>query len=90
MILGNLHDRKEASPIAEKIVANMGRPIEHAGQSITCGASVGIAIFPDDAADIATRRRLADRAMYQIKRSGTSGFVFADGSVPLSDFVPDR
>ena len=90
VILGNLHDRKEASPIAEKIVANMGRPIEHAGQSITCGASVGIAIFPDDAADIATLRRLADRAMYQIKRSGTSGFVFADGSVPLSDFVPDR
>ena len=89
VILGNLHDRQEASPVAEKIVANMGRPIDHGGQSIICGASVGIAIFPDDAADATTLRRLADRAMYQVKRSGTNGYAYADGSTPLSDFGPD-
>lgn len=85
VILGSLRDRQEAVPIAEKIIANIGQPIAHAGHSIVSGASIGIAIFPEDAADFATLRRLADRAMYQVKRRGSSGFAFADSTAPLSE-----
>ncbi len=85
VIVGKLGSRDEAVPVAEKLIANVCLPVDYAGQSIPCGASIGIAIFPEDASDLATLRRLADRAMYQVKRSGRSGFAFADNA-PLSDF----
>lgn len=85
VIVGSLGSHDNAVPVAEKLIANICLPVEYAGQSIPCGASIGIAIFPDDASDLATLRRLADRAMYQVKRSGRSGFAFADNA-PLSDF----
>ncbi|MEO8103170.1 MAG: diguanylate cyclase [Betaproteobacteria bacterium] len=85
VLLGNLKNRQEAIPVAEKIIALVCQPVIYAGHSIASGASIGISIFPEDAADIATLRRLADRAMYQIKRTGTSGFAFADSNAPLSE-----
>ena len=85
VILGNLKSRDESRPVADKIIANVCQPVVYEGQSITCGASVGISIFPEDATDIATLRRLADRAMYQIKRAGKNGFAFADNAAPLSE-----
>ena len=84
VILGKLNHRNEAIPIAEKLVASICRPVPYAGQSLPCGTSIGISIFPEDAADLVTLRRLADRAMYQVKRAGKCGFAFADNS-PLSD-----
>jgi len=89
VILGGLKKREEAVPLAEKIVANICRPIKYEQQEIRSGASVGISVFPEDAADVVTLRRLADRAMYQVKRSGRNGHAFADVSVPLSDLVDE-
>ncbi|MCY7389036.1 MAG: diguanylate cyclase [Burkholderiales bacterium] len=85
VLLGGLKSRHEAVAVAEKIIANVCQPVIYAAQSITSGASIGISIFPEDATDIATLRRLADRAMYQIKRSGKNGFAFADGEAPMSE-----
>lgn len=85
VILGNLKDRNEAVPVAEKIIAAVSVPVAYAGQSIISGVSIGISIFPEDATDIATLRRLADRAMYQIKRTGENGFAFADSATRLSE-----
>ena len=85
VLLGDLKTRQEAIPVAEKIIDQVCRPVNYAGQSITSGVSIGISIFPEDAADIATLRRLADRAMYQVKRGGKNGFAFADSNAPLSE-----
>ncbi len=85
VVLGDLKNRQEAIPVAEKIIALVCKPVSYAGQWIESGASIGISIFPEDAADIATLRRLADRAMYQVKRTGKSGFAFADNNAPLSE-----
>lgn len=85
VLLGNLKNRGEAIPVAEKIIANVCKPVRYGGESIASGASIGISIFPEDAADIATLRRLADQAMYQVKRAGRNGFAFADGNAPLSE-----
>lgn len=84
VILGKLNHRDEAIPVAEKLIARICQPVIYAGESMPCGASIGISIFPEDAADLVTLRRLADRAMYQVKRTGKCGFLFADNS-PLSD-----
>lgn len=63
------------SPIAQivktctaRIDEALRRPFPIAGQELTVSASVGVAIFPDDAADEVLLRRLADQRMYEQKR----------------------
>jgi diguanylate cyclase (GGDEF)-like protein/PAS domain S-box-containing protein len=49
----------------------LGVPIDIAGISIEVGLSIGVARFPQDAADAQTLLRHADVAMYVSKRRGT-------------------
>jgi diguanylate cyclase (GGDEF)-like protein len=44
-------------------------PYEIPGHDIQVSASVGIALYPDDGTDLATLLRVADRGMYDDKRS---------------------
>lgn len=72
---------------AREIIASVSQPVVHAGQSLTVGISIGIAMFPDDAEDLDTLKQLADQAMYRVKRAGKNGFAFADpsrGEPPVS------
>ena len=65
---------------AREIIASVSQPVIHAGQSLTVGISIGIAMFPDDAEDLDTLKQLADQAMYRVKRAGKNGFAFAEPS----------
>lgn len=81
VVMGDIQGRHEVVPIAEKLLFSLSQSLDYAGQSIYPGASIGIAMYPDDGEDVATLRRQADRAMYQVKRSGRSGYLFADAAV---------
>lgn len=50
------------------------KPFTVAGRKLTVSGSVGVAVFPDDAADEVLLRRLADQRMYEQKR-GTASLV---------------
>ena len=39
--------------------------------------SVGVAVFPDDATDAETLRRLSDEALYRAKRAGRNCAAYA-------------
>ena len=56
--------------ISQQIVDCLRTPIDVAGISIEVGVSIGIARFPQDAADAQTLLRHADVAMYVAKRRG--------------------
>jgi len=65
------HSTSEAATgLAERLVALMGRPFLIEGHSVVIGASVGIAVFPADAADAEGLLRCADLALYQAKAEG--------------------
>jgi predicted signal transduction protein with EAL and GGDEF domain len=49
--------------------AAMDTPIAVDGAECTLGASIGVAVFPDDAADMPALLALADTAMYEAKRA---------------------
>ncbi len=70
-------DLESAALIATKLISVLGEPFLIDDLTVTIGASVGIAIFPDQAADIEPFIALADTAMYQAKHDGGNCHRFA-------------
>jgi diguanylate cyclase (GGDEF)-like protein/PAS domain S-box-containing protein len=59
-----------AKQMAERLIGVMAEDIDYEGRKFRPGISVGIAVFPDDGADVATLLRNADAALYRAKSEG--------------------
>jgi len=75
VVVGGMGDAALAQDIAQKIVDLFAEPFLWDGLAQRVGASVGIALFPDHADNPTDLRRLADRAMYQVKRNRKGGWL---------------
>jgi diguanylate cyclase (GGDEF)-like protein/PAS domain S-box-containing protein len=64
------------SAVAVRIVQSLSAPYQFGGLTMYSGASVGIAMFPDDATSAAILLRHADTAMYVAKAQGRGNFQF--------------
>ncbi|KIM00633.1 diguanylate cyclase/phosphodiesterase (GGDEF & EAL domains) with PAS/PAC sensor(s) [Paramagnetospirillum magnetotacticum MS-1] len=76
VILHDVEGKDEIGNVAAKVVSRMAERFDLDGNDANVQASVGIAIFPDDADDAAMLIRLADRAMYTVKGAGKNNFGF--------------
>ncbi len=56
--------------LAQEIIDRMRQPMQAAGHQIATGVSIGIAIGPDDGADVDTLLKNADLALYRAKQDG--------------------
>ena len=65
-----------AAQVAERLQAQLARPVEVLGHSLRIGASIGIAMFPDDGRDQDSLFRHADIAMYRVKQEGRGHHAF--------------
>ncbi|HEX8948634.1 MAG TPA: sensor domain-containing diguanylate cyclase [Dissulfurispiraceae bacterium] len=72
VILTRVHGKKDASLIAGKIAREIAKPYSIFGQKCHVSASIGIGIFPDDAADLEGLMKKADMDMYHKKGSQRS------------------
>ncbi|MBQ0944713.1 EAL domain-containing protein [Ideonella sp. 4Y16] len=77
-ILPGTTDRAELAEIGERIVRSLAAPFSVQGQEVTVGASLGIAITPDDSVDPKEILAFADLAMYGSKQAGKSRYQFFD------------
>ncbi|OAN44068.1 histidine kinase [Paramagnetospirillum marisnigri] len=77
VILQGVTGRTEPAIVAGKILSQLGRPYELEGGTAQVRGSIGIALYPDDAEDGPGLVRLADEAMYAVKRGGKNNFRFA-------------
>ncbi len=75
-VLSNFNSVAEVAEVAEKIVSCMAETMVIKGHQLAVGASVGIAMFPQDGADVTTLMKDADAAMYRDKKSGRGTFRF--------------
>lgn len=56
--------------IHDKIEVSLSRPMQCRDHSISVGASIGIAIYPDDSSDLEGLLRSVDGSMYREKTGG--------------------
>ncbi len=75
-----LRDASAAAAAAGRIHRALGRPFELEDLSVSVRASIGIAIFPDDAQSTDGLLRRADVAMYQAKADRSRYAFYAPGT----------
>jgi len=76
ILLPQVHEIAELSATADKIVKSFEQPFRVSGRELFISASVGIAQYPGDSADIDGLFRYADSAMYHAKKQGRNNFQF--------------
>jgi diguanylate cyclase (GGDEF)-like protein len=70
-----------ARQVGEKILACLNRPYQLGVHAYLSTPSIGMTLFLDDSEAVDAIFRRADRAMYQVKRSGRNALCFLEGSV---------
>ena len=76
VIISGVTELKVLDSIAEKIIKSLEKPYRLGGELIFISASIGIALYPNDAADINTLIKNADQAMYSAKSNGRNRFSY--------------
>lgn len=79
IVLGGIEEITDASPAAEKLIQKLSEPYRlPGGQECTIGVSIGIAIFPEDGAELDKLMSVADTAMYHSKAKGRNTYTYAN------------
>ena len=81
VVLANTNEPGDAASLADKLVAEIGRPSVIAGQELRVSASIGIAMYSSGNAEQQDLLKNADAAMYHAKTSGRNGYCFFDASM---------
>ncbi len=76
VILNDVKGYQDIRQIAEHIIEKIQTPYSLGEISVHSSASVGIALFPNDADSADSLLRKADQAMYEVKGSGRNGCQF--------------
>ncbi len=77
VVLGGIATVEDAAAVADKLVQAIALPMECRGQTLQVGASIGIAVFPDHADSVESMMKLADSAMYRVKKAGKNSYAVA-------------
>ena len=78
VILPVLEGARGAREAAQRILAALCRPIYLAGDKISLGASIGIALLPGDGVTVRELADNAELAMAEVKRQGKRAFAFCE------------
>jgi len=70
MIIPGFGDRKELAHISKEIINSLSHPYSIEGQSVVIGASIGVALAPDDGTTSEELIRNVDLALYAAKDAG--------------------
>lgn len=77
-LLSNARRRDDVEDVARKLLAAIEVPVEAEQRMLSVTPSIGIAVFPDDAATPGDLVGNADQAMYLAKARGRANYQFFD------------
>ena len=75
-MLSEIRRAEDAALVADRILEELARPFTLGRDQIFVGASIGIAVFPDDGADAEELLKNADAALYHAKDQGRHRHAF--------------
>lgn len=79
VLLGDIQESSAITVIADKIIKTVSEAMVLSnGDQYCIGVSIGIAIYPENGAEIDTLMKAADNAMYQSKARGKNQSTFSD------------
>jgi predicted signal transduction protein with EAL and GGDEF domain len=76
LVLPSLRYPEDAAIVAKRIIEQCSQPIPVRGKTAYLGASVGIALFPNDGEDVVSLVKNADTALYHSKARGKGNHQF--------------
>ncbi|MEW6984249.1 EAL domain-containing protein [Colwelliaceae bacterium 6471] len=76
VLLESFRGNGQLAQIAQKIIDVIGQPVTLNDNVVSVGASIGIALYPDDATNSDELLRNSDVAMYHAKQLGRNTFQF--------------
>lgn len=76
ILLESFRGNSQLSKIAQKVIKEVNEPVILQGNMVTVGASIGIALYPEDAGSSEELLKNADVAMYHAKQIGRNTFQF--------------
>ena len=79
VILNNAGTRSEIEQVARRLLEVIHQPFDLKDQEVGIGASIGIALYPENAASQQDLLRMADMAMYRAKSRGKNRIEFYEG-----------
>lgn len=88
LILSNLSQRDEARKIAVRILTELARPFLLDSHEIYIGASIGLALYPENGNTPEALLKHADIAMYEAKSKGKNNFQFFEEA--MTDILNKR
>lgn len=81
VLAGGISTIENAVQIAEKILQEVGNPVQLENNRVTCTFSIGIAMWPDDGDGFNDLLKQGDMAMYVAKKSGKNQVKVYDPSM---------
>ena len=77
VLMSDIDTPREAERLANRLIESCRAAVGVSGKALSVTVSIGISVFPDDAADLPALILRADRAMYVAKNSGRNGYMRA-------------
>jgi diguanylate cyclase (GGDEF)-like protein/PAS domain S-box-containing protein len=85
-VVSGLNKASDAEKVAASLMRVFEAPVELPFGALGVTVSVGVAVYPDDATDATTLRRLSDEAMYRAKRAGRNRAAYVAEKTQVLDF----
>jgi diguanylate cyclase (GGDEF)-like protein len=88
VMIESVSDRVGLQLLASKLLTAIAEPMQLQGHEVTVTASIGVAVFPDDGADVSALLANGDIAMYRAKALGHNRVT--EYSADLGESVVER
>ena len=86
VMLEDVEDPRDAALVAHKVLKILSEPFHIGSDVVKISSSIGVSIYPMDAADSQSLVRLADAAMYRAKQQGRNAYRFHSETVNAQAF----
>ncbi|MDG1987803.1 MAG: EAL domain-containing protein [Halieaceae bacterium] len=76
LILTDLESLEATARVADRVISSVTKPVNIDDKEISITTSIGIALAPENATDVAGLLKSADTAMYHAKQQGKDHYLF--------------